>query len=297
MISSWISAFRLRTLPLALASVFMGGILAAESGVRHDSVFLLCCITTCFLQILSNLANDYGDAVHGADHAGRKGPRRAVESGLITAVAMKRAVGLFALLSFCSGTATLLLAFRDQWYSVLIWLVIGLLCIGAAITYTAGRKPYGYVGLGDASVVLFFGLVAVCGTVFVISGKFVPAHLLPAVTCGFLAAGVLNINNVRDIESDKAAGKFSIPVRIGRNAASWYQSFLIWGAMVLSVCYILTSRRPEPFDFLFLLTAPLFYRIDAAVHNLPGDQLDPWLKRMALATLFFVVLFGIGSMI
>ena len=294
MIRTWVTAFRLRTLPLALASVLMGGILAAAEGFRDDAVFLMCCLTTCFLQILSNLANDYGDAIHGADNAVRVGPRRAVESGLISATAMKTAVALTAFLAFISGAATLLLAFRDQWLSIMIWLVIGLACIGAAITYTAGRKPYGYLGLGDVSVVLFFGLVAVCGTVFVISGEFFTAHLLPALSCGMLAAGVLNINNVRDMQSDLAAGKYSIPVRIGRKAASVYHSVLLYGAVLLSLLFI-TLRPDARFqDFLFLLSLPFLYRIDSAVRHLPNAQLDPWLKRMSLTTLLFVVLFGLG---
>lgn len=297
MIGTWITAFRLRTLPLALASVLMGGFLAAAEGFRSDAVFVMCCLTTCFLQILSNLANDYGDAVHGADNAVRIGPRRAVESGLISASAMKAAVALVAVLAFASGVITLLLAFRDQWLTVVIWLVIGLMCIGAAITYTAGRKPYGYLGLGDASVILFFGVVAVCGTVFVISSQFFALHLLPAHACGFLAAGVLNINNVRDMESDRAAGKYSIPVRIGRKAASFYHTFLMYGAVVLAFVFVIIRSDAGIVDFLFLLTLPLLYRIDSAVRHLPQAQLDPWLKRMALTTLLFVVLFGAGILL
>lgn len=149
---AWLQAFRLRTLPLALSSILMGGFLAASTGAFQWSIFLLCISTTIFLQVLSNLANDYGDSIHGADHGGRKGPSRAVQSGAISAQQMKAAVVLFVLLSLASGISLLLVSFGWDWSALLFFLGLGVLSIGAAIAYTVGKKPYGYIGLGDFSV-------------------------------------------------------------------------------------------------------------------------------------------------
>jgi 1,4-dihydroxy-2-naphthoate octaprenyltransferase len=159
----WLKAFRLRTLPLALSSIGMGTFLAAYQGEFDGWIFLLCCLTTIFLQILSNLANDYGDTIHGADHADRVGPSRAVQSGLISQSQMNKALLIFIVLSLLSGVYLLLLAL-DDWLSVLLFLGIGLLAILAAIFYTMGKKPYGYAGFGDISVLIFFGFVGVAGS-------------------------------------------------------------------------------------------------------------------------------------
>lgn len=290
----WLIAFRLRTLPLALASVAMGGFLALQAGGFRTGIFLLCCLTTTFLQILSNLANDYGDSVHGADHAGRKGPVRAVQSGVISASRMKFAVAVLALLSLSSGVWLLWEALNSDWLRLAIWLVIGLASIVAAITYTTGSKPYGYMGLGDLSVLFFFGLVAVLGTTYMITSELYWQGLAPALASGMLAVGVLNINNIRDIDSDREAGKFSFPVRFGRKAAIVYHQVLLWGAMILCLGYVLMRPEVTPESFLFLTAIPLFFRINQAVATLAPELLDPWLKKMALSALLFTLLFGVG---
>jgi 1,4-dihydroxy-2-naphthoate octaprenyltransferase len=295
-IKVWLSAFRLRTLPLALSSIAMGGFLAASAGKFNGLIFFFCCLTTIFLQVLSNLANDYGDSMNGADHAGRKGPSRAVQSGAISAPTMKKAVILFVVLSLISGISLLLLAFGFNYQLLTVFLVLGILSIIAAIAYTVGKRPYGYAGLGDVSVLIFFGLVGVMGSNYLFTQTFSLPLILPALTCGLFSVGVLNINNVRDIESDQKAGKNSIPVRIGKKMAAVYHWFLLIGGLFATVIYSFINYH-SVFQFLFLITVPLLLKIGAAVSKKPSHQLDPYLKQMALTTLLFVLLFGVGLLI
>jgi 1,4-dihydroxy-2-naphthoate octaprenyltransferase len=290
---AWISAFRLRTLPLSLSCIGMAAFLAAAEGQFNGLLFFLCCLTTIFLQILSNLANDYGDSMNGADHAGRKGPERAVQSGAISSSQMRNAVVLFTVLCLLSGVGLLLIAFGIDWNALFFFLVLGLLCIAAAIAYTVGRKPYGYAGLGDLSVLIFFGLVGVMGSLYLFTRRFDYTDVLPALSCGFFSIAVLNVNNVRDIESDRQAGKFSIPVRIGREKAIAYHWFLLSAGTLSAVAYTIL-RYESAWQFLFLPAVALFVRNGIAVSNLPSEKLDPWLKQMAMSTLLFVVTFGTG---
>jgi 1,4-dihydroxy-2-naphthoate octaprenyltransferase len=292
-LSVWIKAFRLRTLPLALSSILMGGFLALYAHSFQWSVFLLCILTTIFLQILSNLANDYGDTIHGADHANRKGPKRAVQSGAITPSAMKSAVVLFVFLSLVSGVSLLLISFGLHWRAILFFLGLGVLCISAAIAYTVGKKPYGYAGLGDLSVLIFFGIVGVMGSYYLFTKEISWFQILPALSCGFFSIAVLNINNIRDIESDLQAGKYSIPVRIGRKNAVVYHWFLLTSGTFAAVLYSVINFS-SPWQFLFALSIPLFVRNGLSVMQRPSYELDPFLKQMALSTLLFVLLFGIG---
>ena len=204
---AWLHAFRLRTLPLSLSCIGMAGFLAAAAGKFDLVLFLLCCITTIFLQVLSNLANDYGDSIHGADHAERKGPTRAVQSGAISLSQMRNAVILFSLLSLVSGVMLLLLSFGTDWLAIFFFFGLGLLSILAAIGYTVGKKPYGYIGLGDISVLIFFGLVGVMGSFYLFTHQISWLEVLPALSCGLFSIAVLNVNNIRDIDSDRMAGK------------------------------------------------------------------------------------------
>jgi 1,4-dihydroxy-2-naphthoate polyprenyltransferase len=295
-IKPWISAFRLRTLPLSLSCIGMAGFLAAVAGKFDGLIFTLCCLTTIFLQVLSNLANDYGDSINGADHAGRKGPMRAVQSGAISSARMKNAIIICSALCLVAGISLLLVSFGPDWNSLLFFLILGLLSIAAAIAYTVGKKPYGYSGLGDLSVLIFFGLVGVMGSLYLFTQEINWITVLPALSCGFFSIGVLNINNTRDIESDLAAGKYSIPVRIGKKNAAQYQWFLLMGGILAAIAYTILNYQ-SPFQFLFLLSVPLFIRIGAAVTRKPSEELDPYLKQMALSTLVFVILFGAGNLL
>ncbi len=294
MLKVWIIALRLRTLPLALACIGMGSFLAAFFSEFNWIVCVLSLTTTLFLQILSNLANDYGDTIHGADSVEREGPKRAVQQGAITAAAMKKAIIFLAVLSFISGIALLYFAVGFYSKTFYIFLGIGLLAILAAIAYTNGKRPYGYMGLGDVFVFLFFGLVGVMGTYFLHSETIEPSIILPAMSCGFLATGVLNVNNIRDIKSDKAAGKFSIPVRLGLEKAKIYHFVLIGLAWISIILFVILNYKSQS-NLLVLLSLPLFilHTVRLQKSN-TAEQIDPLLKQLALSTLFFVIAFGFG---
>ncbi len=289
----WLHAFRLRTLPLAISCIAMGGFLAVADEAFQWDIFLLCILTTILLQILSNLANDYGDSVHGADSIDRKGPQRAVQSGKISTTQMKTAVIIFVVLCLVSGSMLLIVSFGINWQAILFFFCLGLLSIAAAIAYTVGQKPYGYAGLGDLSVLIFFGLVGVLGSYYLFAQRISWPQILPALSCGFFSIGVLNVNNIRDIESDRIAGKFSIPVRIGRDKAIRYHWFLLLAGIFSAIAYSLLTATSW-WSWIFLFSLPLFLRNGLAVTKKPSDQLDPYLKQMALSTLVFVVLFGLG---
>jgi 1,4-dihydroxy-2-naphthoate octaprenyltransferase len=296
-LKAWLNAIRLRTLPLALASIAMGSFLGAAEGHFDVTIFILAVITTIFLQILSNLANDFGDSMHGADSVERTGPIRSVQSGEISASAMKRAIIITSLLSLLSGIGLLLKAINNINVAFLVFMMLGIAAILAALGYTMGKKPYGYAGLGDLFVLIFFGLVGVLGTCYLFTGNFKSIDILPALTSGFFATAVLNINNIRDIDSDKLAGKKSIPVRFGRDNAVIYHWFLLFTGIFLTIIYTILNYN-SPFQWIFLLTLPLFVKNAFDVKNKHlAAELDPSLKKMAILSLLFTIFFGIGLLI
>lgn len=295
---SWIEAARPRTLPLALSCILMGSFLAVVQNSFSWPIATLSVLTTILLQVLSNFANDYGDAVNGKDTELREGPIRAVHSGSISSQAMFRAILVFSALAFASGILLLYISLRNASANVFwAFLGIGLACIGAAITYTAGKRPYGYVGLGDLSVLIFFGWVGVLGSNYLYTLSWNWELLLPASSCGLFAVAVLNINNIRDIDSDKATGKNSIPVRIGREKAVIYHWAILILGMLCVVAYTILNFQNYS-QLLFLISFPLFVRNGIAVSSLrKASELDPYLKQMALSTLLFVILFGLGNIL
>ncbi len=294
---AWIKAFRLRTLPLAIASIGMSGFLAAVYDNFRLDVFLLCILTTVLLQVLSNLANDYGDFMNGADLVGRIGPERAVQSGAIKPEQMKNAVVLLAFLSFLSGVFLLYISKAFESFNMFgFFLAMGILAIVASIKYTAGKNPYGYSGLGDISVLIFFGWVGVCGSFFLQTGTLTAEIILPATSCGLFATGVLNINNIRDIESDTEAGKRTIPSRLGKEKAVWYHILLLTTGLLSAVLYTIITYK-NLWQWLFLVSVPLFIINIVKVKTNDSKHLDPYLKQMALSTLLFVLSFGTGILL
>lgn len=290
-IQAWVSAFRLRTLPLSLSVVATGSALAAQEGRLSVPTLGLCLLTTLFLQILSNLSNDYGDTVHGADGPDRLGPMRAVQSGAISLRQMRRAMVVFALLSLASGVALLVEASGAIGVATTFaFLAIGILCIAAAIAYTNGRHPYGYHGLGDASVFLFFGLVGVGGCYFLHTGHLTWPVALPASAVGLLSVGVLNMNNIRDMESDRSAGKKTVPLRIGRRGAKAYQAAVIVAAVALLSAYIaLFGSRTQ--WICSLAAVPLIANAAGSLRHDDADYFDSQLRLVSLSTFAFSLLF------
>jgi 1,4-dihydroxy-2-naphthoate octaprenyltransferase len=292
-IGIWIRAFRLRTLPLALSCSVLGSFLAYSQGGFRWEILLLAALTTLFLQILSNLANDYGDTLHGADGEHRIGPKRVTQQGWISRPAMRRAILLFAVLAFISGSLLIFAGLKNV-RQILVFFLFGGTAIAAAITYTIGKNPYGYVGLGDLFVFIFFGIMGVTGTYYLHTGNFSPWILLPAATIGLLSSGVLNLNNMRDIENDARSGKRTLVVRFGSKGAKVYHTVLIILSMVFSIVYTIHFYE-SIFQFLFILTFPLFVmNIREVIRNNEPVELNNELKKLAISTFIFAIIFGLG---
>ncbi len=295
---AWITAFRLRTLPLALSSVILGSFLAFYNHSFHWSILILAVLTTLFLQILSNLANDYGDAVHGVDNHGRIGPQRGIQKGEITLKEMKTAVIVFITLSFLSGVLLLYIAFKG--YSIsngIIMFLVGIGAIAAALKYTVGKNPYGYAGLGDFAVFIFFGLVGVLGTFFLHTHFVGVPEILPAMSIGFFSAGVLNLNNLRDRENDASFGKHTIVVKLGVGKAKTYHASLLASGMICALVYSAFSHAGA-WQWIYVVTFPLMIRsIVVVMKNNEPALLDPELRKLAVSTLLFSVLFGVGLVV
>jgi 1,4-dihydroxy-2-naphthoate octaprenyltransferase len=293
----WIIAFRLRTLPLGIASVSMATILAYSEGRHSWLIAGMTLLTTVLLQILSNVANDYGDSENGADNDLREGPSRQTQTAAISRNLMKRAIIILGILTLISGVILLIISGLPI-VRVLLFFTLGLICIVAAIKYTAGKNPYGYAGLGDLSVLTFFGWVGVLGAYYLQTNNFSNiSYILPATTLGLFMVGVLNINNIRDIVSDQAAGKRSIPVRIGRPKAVFYHWILLLGGLGLTILFVVLNFKSS-IQYIFLAVLPLLLINGKSVATkTEAMKLDPYLKQLVLTTLLFVVTFGIGHII
>ena len=294
----WLSAFRLRTLPLAVSSILVGSALAFENsrlvayGPDWRVVTGLALLTAVLLQILSNLANDLGDHQHGTDNKDRIGPQRAVQSGAISPDAMKRAMLICGLLAFVSGCALIMIRLGLS-MTTLAFLMLGLIAIGAAVKYTFGKNPYGYTGLGDVSVFLFFGIAGVCGTFYLHALRFHPAVVLPAAAFGLLSTGVLNVNNMRDIHNDAASGKRTLVVRMGSANARIYHTALIAVGLISLASFSLLTQLWQ--SWLFLLTLPGFMIHLRKVWTTTEPRLlDPQLKTLAMTTFLTAILFSLG---
>jgi len=291
----WIIAARLRTLPLAVSNILLGSFLAYNQGKFSIIILLLGLATAVLLQVLSNFANDYGDFINGADEKRISKYERVLQSGKISPKQMRWMLIILTLLTFVTGISLIIFAANALGTTaLLVFFGIGILCIIAAITYTIGKKPYGYIGMGDIAVFIFFGIVGVCG-IYVLQTRQWDWHvLLPAASFGLLSMGVLNINNIRDLESDRISGKKTLVVRIGLEKAKIYHTWLILIAVILGIVSTLLDFH-SAFQLLYLLTIPFFimnvYRVRSSKYS---GMLDDELRNLSLTAFFFSVTYGLG---
>lgn len=303
--TDWIKAARLRTLPLSLSGIIMGSFIArwrlyGEGGTWDWRIFALALLVTLLYQVLSNYANDYGDGVKGTD-AKRitEAESRAVASGRITAGQMKKAVILLAVLSFAATVALLYLSFIPRFMNEFyIFIGLGIASILAAIGYTIGKKPYGYMGLGDLFVFIFFGLVSVCGSYFLFTKTFSWDMLLPGTAVGLMSMAVLNLNNMRDIESDRLSGKNSFALRIGFKNAMIYEMILLQLPLILMLMFFgvngfFESQNYYVFIVMILLLPMMNLRRKIMATKNP-KELDPFLKQVGILTFMMAVLTAFG---
>jgi 1,4-dihydroxy-2-naphthoate octaprenyltransferase len=291
----WLKAFRLRTLPLAVSATTLGSFLAYAENRFKWSVFIFATLTTLFLQILSNLANDYGDALKGTDNEKRLGPLRVTQSGLVTRKQIQWMIGIFILLSLISGSLLIWSGLRGgKMHMYSLFFLLGFSAIFAAVKYTIGNRPYGYVGFGDIMVFIYFGILGVVGTYFLHTQSIHPTILLPASSVGLFSAGVLNLNNLRDHDNDALNGKNTLVVRMGVPWAKVYHVVLLFLALVLAVIYTIVNFESY-YQLIFLLPLPLLISdVMTVITNTVPVELNRELKRLAVATLLFSLSFGLG---
>jgi 1,4-dihydroxy-2-naphthoate octaprenyltransferase len=299
----WIEAARVRTLPLSVSGILVGSFYAlskpTESVLTPTQVFSwkifgLLMLTTIGLQVLSNFANDYGDGVKGTDNEDRIGPKRALQSGVISPAAMKRAIIITAILTFLSAVLLIYTAFGLEYlYYSIFFLLLGIIAIASAIRYTVGKSAYGYKGYGDIFVFVFFGLVSTYGSYFMFSKVIDWYLLLPAIAIGFLSVGVLNLNNMRDEVSDKKSGKNTIVVKVGGAKAKQYHYFLVITAMILLLVFgILQHFAIDQYIYLIVFLPIISHLLRVSRTQNPAD-LDPELKRLAISTFMVSLLLSL----
>ncbi|PJE43705.1 MAG: 1,4-dihydroxy-2-naphthoate octaprenyltransferase [Flavobacterium sp.] len=290
----WVEAARVRTLPLSVSGIIVGSFYAMSQGMFNWNIVVFALLTTLGLQILSNFANDYGDGVKGTDNKDRVGPMRAIQSGVISPAAMKKAMVLTSAITLLFAVLLIYFAFKDHYllYS-LIFFVLGILAIASAIRYTVGKGAYGYRGFGDVFVFVFFGLVSTFGVYFMFSKSIDWLLLLPAIAIGFLSVGVLNLNNMRDEASDRKSGKNTLVVKMGGAAAKKYHYFLVISAMILVLVFAFLNDFH--FDQYIFVVAyfPMISHLITVYRNQNPKFLDPELKKLAISTFLLAVLLAL----
>lgn len=291
----WIEAARVRTLPLSVSGIILGCFYAMSQSYFNWRIVIFALSTTLGLQILSNFANDYGDGIKGTDNDDRVGPKRALQSGVISPAAMRYAIFITGFLTLVSAMLLIYFSFKGKYflYSI-IFFVLGILAIASAVRYTVGKNAYGYRGYGDIFVFIFFGLVSTFGIYFMFSKQIDLLLLLPATAIGFLSVGVLNLNNMRDQESDAKASKNTVVVKNGNVWARKYHFFLVISSMILVMIFaLLNDFHFDQYMFLFAYI-PLTFHLVTVYKNKDPKLLDPELKKLALSTFLLSILLSLG---
>lgn len=294
-LSSIIRSLRLRTLPLSLAGSMLGLFLAASEVSFSQGVALLTLLTTALLQCLSNMSNELGDWLSGLDCDGRKGPAYSLQSGTLTEPTMRRCIVALVVACCVAGAAMTWLSFGTLWaLEPILILMLGAAAIWAAMHYTLGKHPYGYHGLGDVFVFIFFGLVPVIGARYVAIHTLLPFTIvLPGVTMGCFSIGVLNVNNIRDMASDREGGRTTVAMQLGLRKARIYHTVLLsvgWLTMLAFTMLTFTSV----WNLLYGVTLPLYALNLRGVWHREGRALDPMLPLLVMTTFAFALLAGLG---
>ncbi len=296
-LKAWIAAARLRTLPLSVSGIIVGAALGYSNFIE-TTIFWLAIATTLGLQILSNFANDYGDGVKGTDNEDRAGPQRALQSGAISKRAMLRGIVITALATLAFAITLIYVSFgKENFFYSFFFFLLGLVAIAAAIKYTMGNSAYGYRGLGDVFVFIFFGLVSVVGCYFLFTKELIGLVFLPATAIGLLSAAVLNLNNMRDHYGDKKAGKNTLVVKLGiENARKYHFSLIVLAILSMLVFLYFTYENQK--NLLFLVAFfPLLIHVGVVKKNRKPELLDPELKKVALTTFLLSILFSLGQIL
>ncbi len=279
------SAARLRTLPLSISGILVGTALASSEGFENKQIFLLTILTTITFQVTSNFANDYGDGVKGTDADDRVGPQRALQSGALDKGELLAGIIISAALSFCLTVLLVYTAFGiENLRHIILYMVLGILSIWAALKYTMGSSPYGYQGLGDVFVFIFFGILAVLGTKFLYTKTIDFLDILPAMTIGLLSTGVLNLNNLRDVVSDQNHGKNTVVVKMGFEKGKKYHYALLITAFLCWLFGVFFSKYGWEAWISLLFFTPVLLHLLKVVRTKVPASLDPELKKLALST-------------
>ena len=290
----WIRAARLRTLTLSISGIVVGNALCVQTAEFSWLLFTLMLLTAIAFQIVSNFANDYGDGVKGTDNKDRIGPQRVLQSGLLSRQALKKGIIWCAVVAMLLALVLIVTAFgSDSWIYFLIFLGLAILSVWAAISYTVGERAYGYRGLGDLFVFVFFGLVSVLGAYFLQLKVISLTATAMALVMGLLSVAVLNLNNMRDRESDATVGKRTLAVILGAMGAKYYHYFLILSATGILIVFFI--QQTLSYNWLILVgLIPLLIHLGTVIKNKDPKTLDPELKKVALATFGLAVLIFIS---
>lgn len=294
-VNAWLNAARLRTLPLSISGILVGTAIASFYGETNTIIFVLALFTTVGLQITSNFANDYGDGVKGTDNDARLGPKRALQSGLLNEKELKQ--GIYISIVINSVLIVLLIITSFGLKQILypsLFLILGAFAIWAAIKYTVGKSAYGYYGLGDIFVFIFFGLVSVLGTIFLFLKAIYLITFLPAISVGLLSVGVLNLNNMRDIKSDKSVGKNTLVVKLGLQKAKMYHYTILAISFFCLFFYLFTTNGSLIRYVSLIGFVPVFIHMRKVALTNNEAELDPELKKLALSTFFTALVFFIS---
>ena len=316
MIKNYLQAARLRTLPLSVSGIIVGSFLGNNDStfkiseslfntkisvganpIYTSPIFWLAILTTIGFQVLSNFANDYGDGIKGTD-ANRTGEKRLVASGVISPKQMKSAMVITTMITLVVALTLIFISFgKENFGFSMLFFGLGIASIAAAIKYTVGKSAYGYSGFGDVFVFLFFGLLSVVGSYFLFTKDINFTIFLPAFSVGLLSTAVLNLNNMRDRVNDKKVGKNTLVVKIGAELAKQYHYYLIISSFLFAFLYVVVKYQ-NPIQFLFLIAYfPLVKHLLFVFKNTKEADLDGELKKVALSTFLFGILFGLGQVI